>query len=163
MAALILAGCHPAIGVAQTPPGDRDDDDIPDALDRCPPDPCSPGATEADADGCPTPGAARLHVVTPARLAAADREALVDIGREAPDYGDEVLLIVTGHALPNEPPGPALERATAIALTLESDGVPLEHLLARAAGPPPPGDPAPGALVEITAVGCPATAPSASR
>jgi hypothetical protein len=45
---------------------------------------------------------------------------------------------------------------------LEDLGAPLEHLLARADGPPPPGDPEPGALIEVIATGC-ATAPSASR
>jgi hypothetical protein len=150
---LAAAACRHAAVAA--PIADTDDDDVPDDVDRCPalPPACLPALGD---DGCPDPGPIVVHVP----LGADDRARLADVARAMPELAPEVDVIVVAHALPNEPPGPALERAYAVALRLEELGAPLEHLLARAAPERAPGD---TAVVEITTTACPATAPSASR
>jgi hypothetical protein len=144
--AILVAACaHPH---AAAPAQDRDDDDVPDDVDRCP-DAWLGCQLDANADdGCPdAPTVPRLHLP----LRHDDRELLVELARQARDLEPGVSVIVVGHAMTNEPPGPALERATAVALRLEDDGVPLERLLARAAAPLAPGD---LGTIEITTVGC---------
>jgi hypothetical protein len=160
LAITLAAACRHAPVVE--PVADRDDDDLPDDVDRCPEiiDRCALDA--GDDDGCPdVPTPPRVHVP----LRHDDRELLARISGEVPELRDGVSVMVVGYALPNEAPGLALERATAIALRLEEDGVPLDRLLARGAAPLVPFDPAPGATVDITTTGCPgaATGSSASR
>jgi hypothetical protein len=148
--ALAFAACRHAPVVE--PVHDVDDDDIVDSVDRCPE--LTDGCTldSGDEDGCPDGDTApRVHVP----LRHDDRELLDRISGDAHGLRDGVSVLVVGHALPNEAPGLALERATAVALRLEEDGVPLDRLLARAAGPLGAIDPAPGAAVDITTTGCP--------
>ncbi len=144
---MIVAACARPHAVA--PAQDRDDDDIPDVDDRCPEAWLGCALDSGDWDGCPdAPTVPRVHLP----LRHDDRALLVELASQARGLEPGVSVIVIGHALPNEPPGPALERATAVALRLEDDGVPLERLLARGAAPLAPGDPG---TVEITTTGCP--------
>ena len=144
---MIVAACaHPH---AAAPAQDFDDDDIPDVEDRCPGATLGCALDAGDWDGCPdAPTVPRVHVP----LRHDDRELLVDLAGQAKELAPGVSVIVIGHAIANEPPGPALERATAVALRLEDDGVPLERLLARAAAPLAPSD---LGTIEITTTGCP--------
>jgi hypothetical protein len=158
LAITLLAACrHPPV---VEPVHDVDDDDIPDVVDRCPD--VLPGCLPVDdADGCPDPGAVFVHVP----LDHHDRESIAAIAQSAGSLPAGTDLMVVGYALPNEVPGLALARATAVAQRLEEDGVPLAHLLARATGTAKPGDAAPGAAVEINTTTCPTqtTGSSASR
>jgi hypothetical protein len=143
---LVIAACAHPHPVA--PAEDTDDDDIPDEVDRCPIATLGCFLDAGDDDGCPdAPVPPRVHLP----LGHDDRALLVEMAAQARALDPGVSVIVVGHALPNEPPGPALERATAVALRLEDDGVPLERLLARAAPPLAPDD---RATVELTTIGC---------
>ena len=144
LALAVAAACRHAPVVE--PVHDTDDDDVPDDVDRCPEVACA--IDTGDDDGCPDPGPIVIHVP----LDHDDRARLAAIAR-----GPAANLIVTGRALPNEPTGLALERATAIALRLEEDGAALERLTARAS---PAVSLTDTMAVEID---CAATGSSASR
>src|SRR5438046_1209411 len=118
---LALAGCGHAVPLIALPPAPLCDtrsgfDDV----DRCPDDPGLCGPPAADDDGCPPIGPPRLHVDAAGVMSERARADLIAFARDAiaAPIPDGVDVVVIAHALPNEPPGPARARATAIALTL---------------------------------------------